>query len=229
MSFLLAAGLVVLAYLVGSISPSLLLGRLVRGIDLRQHGSGNLGATNAYRVLGKGLGSAVLLADLLKGLLPVLLSRAVAGPWVTVLVALAAIAGHNYSLFLRGKGGKGAATGAGTVLAMVPLLMAVQVVVFLAVLAMSGFVSLASVTATVLLPFLMVTTGQPPAYVVFSFLGAGVVIWAHRGNLRRLAGGSERRVTFRWHRRTAPTGSSGGPAEEPSGGAPPAHEDTRRG
>jgi glycerol-3-phosphate acyltransferase PlsY len=195
-----AAGLVIAAYLLGSISPSLLLGRLVRGIDLREHGSGNLGATNAFRVLGKGLGTAVLVADLLKGFLPVLVARVAGGPWLTVLVALAALTGHTYSIWLRGKGGKGVATGAGALLAMMPLIVLLQILIWGLVFLATGYVSLASLAATLILPVLTMLTAQPLAYIVFSFVGAAVVVWAHRSNVVRLVRGTERRVTFRWHR-----------------------------
>jgi glycerol-3-phosphate acyltransferase PlsY len=202
-----ALGMALAAYLLGSLSPSLLLGRLVRGVDLREHGSGNLGATNAFRVLGKRLGTVVLAADLLKGFLPVLLARLVAGPWVVVLVAFMAIAGHNYSVLLRGKGGKGVATGAGALLAMVPLILTVQATLWGLVFLTTGYVSLASLAATLLLPVLTTTTGQPLAYLVFSFAGAAVVVWAHRGNVVRLVRGTERRVRFRWHRQK-PSGAN---------------------
>jgi glycerol-3-phosphate acyltransferase PlsY len=205
-------GLVVLAYLLGSLSPSLYLGKLLRGVDLRRHGSGNLGTTNAFRILGKPIGAAVLLADLLKGFLPVLLARLVAGPWVTVLVALAAIAGHNYSFLLRGKGGKGVATGAGTVLAMLPLLLLIQVSVWGVVFLVSGYVSVGSLGATLLLPVLVIATGQPVAYLVFSLAGSLVVLWAHRTNIARLARGTESRVTFPWHRRKGGSCDPGDPA-----------------
>ncbi|HZK48187.1 MAG TPA: glycerol-3-phosphate acyltransferase, partial [Thermoleophilia bacterium] len=99
--------LIVGAYLVGSISPSVFLGRLVRGIDLREHGSGNAGTTNAFRVLGTGLGLAVLVADVAKGFVAALTASLLVGPTATVVVALAVMAGHNWSIFLRGKGGKG--------------------------------------------------------------------------------------------------------------------------
>jgi acyl phosphate:glycerol-3-phosphate acyltransferase len=210
-----AVALAVFAYLLGSLSPSLLLGRLFKGIDLREHGSGNLGATNAFRVLGRGWGILVLAADLLKGFVPVLLARLLTDPWPTVIVALCAIAGHNYSIFLRGRGGKGVATGAGTVLAMMPLVLAVQLATWGVVLLASGYVSLASVVATAIFPLLAAFTGQPLAYLVFSVAGAAVVLWAHRSNLRRLAGGTERRLRFSRLRR--PRRGQGAQGEPPGG------------
>ena len=129
----------VLGYLFGSLSPSVFLGKVFKGLDVREHGSGNAGTTNAFRVLGVKLGIAVLIGDILKGVIPVLVARLVLGdddsaPLVTVFVALACIAGHNYSIFLRGKGGKGVATGAGAALAMMPIPMAFVIALFIILL-----------------------------------------------------------------------------------------------
>jgi len=193
-----AVALVAGAYLVGSLSPSVFLGRLVKGIDVREHGSGNAGATNAFRVLGTRLGIVVLAADVLKGFLPVLLARYVSDPSVTVLVAMAALAGHNWSVFLKGKGGKGVATGAGVILAMMPVIVLVLVAVFVIVLALTSTVSIASLTATVLFPVLTIATPHPLAYVIFSVVGSAVVIYGHRGNIRRLVRHQEPRVRLPW-------------------------------
>ncbi len=187
------------AYLVGSLSPSVFLGRLVKGVDVREHGSGNAGATNAFRVLGTPLGVVVLAADVLKGFLPVLLAAHYIGnPSVTVLVAMAAMAGHNWSVFLKGKGGKGVATGAGVILAMMPVIIVVLVTVFAIVLVLTSTVSIASLIATVLFPVLTLATAQPLAYVIFSFLGCAVVIYGHRGNIKRLVRHEEPRVRLPW-------------------------------
>jgi glycerol-3-phosphate acyltransferase PlsY len=190
--------LVVGAYLIGSISPSVVLGRAFKGIDLREHGSGNAGTTNAFRVLGYKLGAAVLVADMLKGFLPVLAARMLTSPSVTVAVALAAIIGHNFSIFLRGKGGKGVATGAGTLIAMMPLIFLLLLGAFFVVLLSTSFVSLASLTAAVLLIPAVFVTGQPTAYIVFSLLGSGFVLYAHRGNIERLLRGQESRSGLSW-------------------------------
>ena len=205
-----ACGLIALAYLVGSLSPSVFLGKWIKGVDIRQHGSGNPGTTNAFRVLGRPLGAAVLVLDVVKGFLPVLLARFVAGPVVVVLVATAALAGHNWSIFLRGKGGKGVATGAGTILAMMPLTLAALVAAFLAVLLGTSYVSLASLTAALLFPVLTIASEQPLAYVLYSLVGAAIVLWAHRSNIRRLLRGEERKVGPPWRRGVGPGGIPGG-------------------
>jgi glycerol-3-phosphate acyltransferase PlsY len=208
-SLLTAIGLVVLGYLVGSLSPSVFLGRLFRGVDVRKEGSGNAGTTNAFRVLGTRLGVAVLVADVLKGVIPVLLARYLSTPLVTVLVALACVTGHNYSVFLRGKGGKGVATGAGAALAMMPVPMAILVAVFIVLLLTTRVVSIASLTCTVLLPIMAVLFDQPLPYIVVSCFMSAVVLWAHRGNMVRLWHRQEPRVTFPWNKRPAPATGAG--------------------
>jgi glycerol-3-phosphate acyltransferase PlsY len=194
-----AIALVVVGYLIGSISPSVFLGRLFKGKDVRHHGSGNAGTTNAFRALGVKLGLAVLFADILKGVIPVVLAREFSTPLVTVFVALACVLGHNYSIFLRGRGGKGVATGAGAAIGMMPLPMAILVAVYLLLLFGTRVVSIASITCTILLPIFAVIFHQPLPYVVVFCLMASVVLWAHRGNFVRLWRRNESRVCFPWN------------------------------
>jgi acyl phosphate:glycerol-3-phosphate acyltransferase len=199
-------GLVVLGYLFGSISPSVFLGKLFKGLDVRQHGSGNAGTTNAFRVLGTKLGIAVLICDILKGVLPVLAARFILGdndntPLATVIVALACIAGHDYSIFLRGKGGKGVATGAGAALAMMPLGMAFVISLFVVLLLTVRIVSVASIASTIVFPVSAVVLNQPLPYVVICCLMSAVVLWAHRANFKRLWHRSESRVIFPWNKK----------------------------
>ncbi len=199
-------GLVVLGYVVGSVSPSVFLGKLVKGVDVRQHGSGNAGTTNAFRVLGMRLGIAVLLADLLKGVIPVLVARLVltgqdSAALVTVFVALACIAGHNYSIFLRGRGGKGVATGAGAALAMMPIPMAFVIAFWIILLLTTRIVSVASIASTIVFPVTAVVLDQPLPYIIVCCLMSLVVLWAHRSNFKRLWRRKESRVVFPWNRR----------------------------
>jgi len=186
------------AYLVGSISPSVLLGRLFKHVDLREHGSGNAGTTNAFRVLGVKLGVAVLLADVAKGFIPAMAARSLVGPTATVVVGLAAMAGHNWSLFLRGKGGKGVATGVGVLFALMPVTAAVLVAIFVVILLSTSLVSLASLFASSMLIPVAVATGKPLPYVVFSLLAVSFVVYAHRGNIRRLVTRREPHATLSW-------------------------------
>jgi acyl phosphate:glycerol-3-phosphate acyltransferase len=209
-SILIAVGLVVLGYVVGSLSPSVFLGKLFKGVDVREHGSGNAGTTNAFRVLGVRLGVAVLVADLLKGVIPVLVARYVLDePVVTVLVAFASVLGHNYSIFLRGRGGKGVATGAGAALAMMPVPMAIVVVLFVFVLLTTRIVSIASIVCTIMFPVMAVVFRQPNAYIVGACIMAVVVLWAHRANFRRLWKRQEPRITFPWNRHAGEGPGSG--------------------
>jgi acyl phosphate:glycerol-3-phosphate acyltransferase len=198
-----AIGLVALGYVIGSLSPSVLLGRRFKRLDVREHGSGNAGTTNAFRVLGTRLGLAVLFADLLKGILPVLLAKYLSTPLVTVLVAFACVIGHNYSIFLRGRGGKGVATGAGAAIAMMPIPMAILIGLFLVLLFATRVVSVASIACTIMLPVMAALFHQPLAYIVGACVMAAVVLWAHRGNFRRLWRRQEPRVVFPWNTRAS--------------------------
>lgn len=190
---------VVLAYLAGSIPAAYLAGRAVRGIDLRMHGSGNLGATNVYRVLGAKVAIVVFLVDLLKGALPVwllpALTRTSNPTWWAILYGLAAVAGHVKPVFLRGKGGgKGVATAGGVFLALAPVAMLLSMVAWAIVLAASGYVSLASLVAAVVLPVAVVLRHghESPIFALAAVL-ALFVAWTHRANIGRLRRGEEHR------------------------------------
>lgn len=212
---LLFIPMLVLAYLVGAVPFGLVIGKLVYGVDIRTRGSGNVGTTNAFRVLGKKAGVAVLACDMLKGYVPALLASLLFGPWPTIVIASAPVAGHMYSVFLRGSGGKGIATGSAVALALVPGIYAVVLAIWIAVLLVSRVVSLASLVAATALAVLVVATGQPLPYGLAAVLVAVLVFWAHRGNIARLAAGREPRVTFPWNRKPpavpgAGQGASGG-------------------
>jgi len=198
---LTAVGLVVLGYLVGSISPSVFLGRIFKGVDVRKHGSGNAGTTNAFRVLGRRLGITVLIADIVKGVVPVLLARYLSTPLVTVFVAFACVLGHNYSIFLRGHGGKGVATGAGAAIGMMPIPMAFLFVLYGILVLSTRIVSIASLTCTIALPVMAGLLHQPIPYIVACCLMSAVVLWAHRSNMKRLWHRTESRVTFPWNKK----------------------------
>ena len=191
--------LLVAAYLLGSIPAAYIAGRAVRGIDLRQHGSGNLGATNVYRVLGAWVAGAVLLFDAAKGFIPTFffprLTGAPHAAWWAVAYGVAAILGHARPAWLLWRGGgKGVATAAGVFLALAPLPVAMAIIVWAAVLAASGYVSLASLVAAVVLPIALgaVEGVRSPAFAL-SVLIALFVFWTHRANIRRLPRGEEHR------------------------------------
>jgi acyl phosphate:glycerol-3-phosphate acyltransferase len=188
-----------LAYVSGSLPFALLAGK-AKGVDLRKQGSGNLGATNVFRVLGWKIGLAVFLADAAKGALPVLLlPPRIVSPRDPVFwglaVGVAAIVGHVRPLFLKfGKGGKGVATAAGVFFALAPVPMLVTLGIFFAVVFATGYVSLGSLTSAVLLPVLLgFTVGLHSTLFAVSTLIAAFVFWTHRANIGRLRRGEEHR------------------------------------
>lgn len=205
MDLVAPSALVIGAYLLGSVPFALVVGKGIYHVDVREGGSGNIGTTNVFRVLGKKAGVMVFAGDLLKGFSPVFLATRLIdsenAALVSVLVAGAAIAGHTWSIFLRGKGGKGVATGGGTIIALMPLLFILAFAIFWIVLLAGRFVSVASLCAAVSLSVAVIATDQPTAYMVFTILGTAVIFYAHRSNLRRLIKGKENRVAFPWNRK----------------------------
>ena len=187
------------SYASGSLPFAWAAGRM-SGVDLRHQGSGNLGATNVFRVLGWKIGIAVFLADALKGALPVLLIAPLIDSGMdptlwAIACGIAAIAGHVRPIFLRfRKGGKGVATAAGVFFALAPLPMLVTFALFVAVVLASGYVSLGSLLSAVVLPSLLLLTESPraPLFLV-SVVVAAFVFWTHRANIGRLRRGEEHR------------------------------------
>jgi glycerol-3-phosphate acyltransferase PlsY len=182
--------LVVAAYLGGSLPFGYWAGRL-RGIDIREAGSGNTGATNVWRVLGRGAGIPVLVLDIGKGLVPALVGLHIAGAGTAIVAGAAAVAGHTFPVLLGFGGGKGVATSAGVVLAVTPLHGLVLVVVFAAVLWLTRYVSLASMAAAVLYPVTCLLTGEPWPVVVFGAIAGVGIVARHRANIGRLRAGTE--------------------------------------
>ena len=195
----------------GSIPVGYLIGRS-HGIDIRTKGSGNIGAANILRVIGKGPATATLLLDAVKGFLPTILARQAcllpAGWWI-IAVGLAAIIGHTFSIFLKFKGGKGVATSLGVLIGLSPLTALFVLLVWLAVFAASRIVSFASLAAAVSLPpLLWYLANRQPAFLAFSVLIATLVFLAHRKNIKRLLSGQEPKV--KWTPpSTSPTGGEG--------------------
>jgi glycerol-3-phosphate acyltransferase PlsY len=188
-----------LSYLSGSLPFAAMAGK-ARGVDLRKHGSGNLGATNVFRVLGWKVGLLVFLADALKGALPVLfLPPRINSPRDPVLWAIAcgiaAIAGHVRPIFLKlRRGGKGVATAAGVFFALAPIPMAITFAVFVGIVFASGYVSLGSLISAILLPgLLLATQGTRSPLFLVSVVVAAFVFWTHRANIGRLRRGEEHR------------------------------------
>ena len=190
----------VLSYLSGSIPAAWLAGRWAK-VDLRAHGSGNLGATNVLRVLGPRVGVLVFAVDVAKGALPVRFLPPMTGvsgnslTWVAVACGVAAIVGHMRPVFLGfGKGGKGVATACGVFLALAPVPTLLTLVIFAVVVLASGYVSLASLTSSVALPVLLgVSVGVRSPLGLVALITAVFVFWTHRANIERLRNGTEYR------------------------------------
>lgn len=187
------AALVTLAYLLGSIPTGLLLGKAY-GIDVRKEGSGNIGATNLYRTVGRKVGAMTLVGDCLKGLLPVLVVKySTLPPDYAAWVGLAAFCGHVFSLFLKFKGGKGVATALGVFLALAPMAVAIAIAVFAAFMSTWRYVSLGSIAAAAIMPVAVAIRGGSRALITVTLIIAVVVIIRHHENIRRLIAGTENR------------------------------------
>jgi acyl phosphate:glycerol-3-phosphate acyltransferase len=192
--------MVVLAYLIGATPTSYIAGKLGRRIDLREHGSRNLGATNVYRVLGWRYAIPVGVIDIAKGVIPVI----ILGPWSNgptwfpVTLGVAAVLGHVFSPWVGFRGGKGMATAGGVFLALAPLAVVISLPIWAATLWFSGYVSVASLTVAVLFPIWVALTRPGEPATVWASVGlALLLVYAHRGNIWRLLAGTENRFRTR--------------------------------
>ena len=183
------------AYLIGAIPVGFLVARVAGGTDIRRAGSGNIGATNVLRTLGTGPAVLTLLGDIVKGYLAVRAAGSI-GPeaWAAAGGAVAVIAGNCWPVFLAFRGGKGVATGLGAFLALIPWAVGPAAVLWLAVTALSRYVSMASIIACLSLPVAALLLGYPRHAVVAAALAALIIVWRHRENIARLASGTERRL-----------------------------------
>jgi glycerol-3-phosphate acyltransferase PlsY len=184
------------SYFVGAIPTSYLAGKLLRGIDLREHGSKNLGATNVYRVMGPKVAVPVGLFDVFKGAAPVLWLAPLGPAWSSfaLLCGISAILGHVFSAFVGFKGGKGVATAGGVVIALAPVAILICLGIWGGVTFSSGYVSLGSITAALAYPGLVfwLTPAQRP-FILIHLLIALALVWFHRANIGRLRSGTENR------------------------------------
>lgn len=197
MSLLLA---LLIAYLLGAVPMTLLVARLGAGLDLRQFGSGNLGATNLYRALGWRFAIPAGLFDVAKGAAPTLLLPPRIGPepWIPLAVGAAAILGHVFSIFVRFRGGKGVATAAGVVLALAPVPLLVSFLVWAMVLKLTGYVSLGSILGAAIFPISTWVLGSSnPWMLPVSAAIAAFILFTHRSNITRLLSGTEHRFGHR--------------------------------
>ena len=188
-----------MAYLLGSIPSGLWIGRKFFQIDIRQHGSGNLGATNSFRILGKKAGTIVLLMDLLKGSISVLLLKQMDLHGISpLIIALFAVIGHTYPLFANFKGGKAVATFAGVILAYQPVLFLIGLGIFILTLAISKMVSFTSIV-TISIGVLLSLYFQDIVLTIIALLADIFIIYRHRSNIQRIFNGTEAKVDiFKW-------------------------------
>ena len=199
----------ILSYLLGSIPTAYLFGKGLKGIDIREHGSGNVGATNVFRVLGKGPGFAVLFIDILKGVLAVAVVADILGLTSVLsrmILAICVVSGHNWTIFLKFKGGKGIATSLGVLIGLTIRIAAIRPVLFITLIIwtssflLSGIVSLSSILAAVFLPIVMVLTSQSLGIVSLGVIFCAFVVFRHRPNIKRLLSGKEPRVILPYFR-----------------------------
>ncbi len=203
MDFVLYLATAAAAYLLGSLPTGYLMAR-ARGVDIRAHGSGNIGATNVFRILGKPAGVAVLVIDGLKGyaacawVTDLMLQWFGAAPGVVepvrITAGMAAVLGHNYTCWLRFKGGKGIATSAGVLAALVPGALLIILTIWIVVFALTKYVSLASISASFALPFATWFMRHGPVMIAVSAALGVLAIYKHRANIQRLLEGTESRI-----------------------------------
>ncbi len=190
----MTAGILIFSYLLGSIPNGLIFSKLIWHKDLRQFGSKNIGATNAWRVLGRQAGILIFLLDFLKGALSVKLAEIFIGDaWAIICAGILAILGHTFSIFLKLHGGKGVATGLGVIAMMMPKVTAIVFLIWLAIFIATRYVSVASIIAAASTPILAFIFNEPKEFVLFGLAAALFIIFRHRENILRLRDGKENR------------------------------------
>lgn len=191
----------VLSYLIGSIPSGLVIGKGFWHVDLREHGSHNIGATNAWRTLGKTAGLLIFALDLAKGALGVWLGLYfTAEPLVMLLGGILAIVGHSWSIFLKFKGGKGVATGLGVIVMLMPFVTIWVFAIWFVLVYVTKYVSLGSIVAAAFVPILAFFLGAPTEYICFGIVAAVFVIYRHKANIVRLLSGTESKIKAAHHK-----------------------------
>ena len=189
---------VIIGYVMGNFASSYFVGKLLAKIDIREHGSGNAGAANTFRVLGATAGAIVFVCDVLKGILATAI-----GLWITgsragaMLAGGMAVIGHNWPVFFRFKGGKGIAASFGLIIVLFPKIALILFAAVVPLMLITRYVSLGSITAAVLLPVLLVAYQEPPNIVLIGILLAVLAIFRHKDNLVRLWEGTENKISFK--------------------------------
>ena len=188
------AAICVLSYLLGNVSTSFFIAKCFANIDIRNYGSGNAGATNALRILGKKAASFALIGDILKGIIAVLIGKFILGEDGQIFAGLFVVIGHNWPVFLGFKGGKGVATTIGVMTAINPYIVAGIVPIGVLIIIMTKYVSLASILGMIIFPITMLFLKQPIKLVLFSFILSMMSVYRHKSNIKKLISGTESKL-----------------------------------
>lgn len=185
---------ILFGYLLGSVSTSYILGKLTKNIDIRQHGSGNPGATNTLRVLGVKAGIMVFAIDIIKGILAVLIGQLLAGEVGGILAGLSAVIGHIWPVFTGFRGGKGVATSFGVLIVIFPAISAILFVVFMTLVFTTRYISVGSIAVAIVLPILLIVFRYPLLSIGLGLVLAILVLYRHKENISRLIAGKENKI-----------------------------------
>lgn len=189
--------LAILSYLIGSIPFSFLTAKYFGGIDIRNYGSGNSGATNVFRTLGKKAGAVAFLGDFLKGFIITLIVKIYIGIDIAVISSAFVVIGHCYPLFLKFKGGKGVATAGGTIFALYPLVGTILLFSLIIIVKVSKMVSLGSISAAILFPIISLLLNTHKYFLIYATIIGLFVIYKHKSNISRLISGKESKISFK--------------------------------
>jgi len=185
---------IMISYLLGSISFSYFIAKIWMGIDIRNYGSGNAGATNVLRVLGTKPAIIALLGDALKGIIAVYLGKLTGDESIMLLCGLAVVIGHNWPIFLKFKGGKGIATSLGVILTISPLSSLILIIIGVFIIYITRYVSLGSITSAIILPFIFYMLHKSGYYLIFALVLTFLALFRHRSNIQRLLSGKESKL-----------------------------------
>ncbi|MEW6618107.1 MAG: glycerol-3-phosphate 1-O-acyltransferase PlsY [bacterium] len=189
---------IIFSYLIGAIPTAYIIGRIFGKVDIRTVGSGNVGASNVYRIVGKTAGISVLIIDILKGFLPIYLVNLLAFATIyQIMAGLGAIIGHIWTIFLKFKGGKGVATGLGVFLGLTPIPVLIALLVFLLVVAISRYISIGSIIAAILIPVLLLFFKEEPEIIIFALVISWLIVIRHIPNIKRLITGQEHKFDIK--------------------------------
>lgn len=186
--------LIVFSYCFGNLSPAIILSKYVYKIDIREHGSGNAGTTNALRVMGKKVGILVFVLDMLKGVIPTFIGYKLGGQELAYILGIFVVIGHIFPVFLKFKGGKGVATSFGAAVVIHPLFAILSILFFALIVFKTKYVSLGSMLGTTMFAVIIIITNQSNVYKIYSLIFVTLVVFAHRKNISNLLNGTEKKL-----------------------------------